>query len=54
MPLLGLMIFLLNFALVTVLYGNNRFLPHVLMASALLANIMLLIALDLVYLINFQ
>ena len=53
LPLLALTIFLVNLILVNN-YRNDKFISHILLMSALLANIFLLIALATLYLINFR
>lgn len=52
-PLLGLLIFLLNFILIGYLYKNERFAAHLLLAGALTVNLFLLGALAALYLVNF-
>lgn len=53
-PLLGFIIILINFVLLVFIHKQSRFVVHLLLTSALLANIFLLIAITLVYLINFR
>ncbi|KKR21750.1 MAG: hypothetical protein UT48_C0004G0006 [Parcubacteria group bacterium GW2011_GWE2_39_37] len=53
LPLLALTIFLVNLILVNN-YRNDKFISHILLMSALLANIFLLIAHATLYLINFR
>jgi hypothetical protein len=54
-PFLGLVVILLNFALYSLIssYKDKNFIAHVLFASALVVNIVLLIATYSVYIINF-
>lgn len=54
-PILGIMIVLINFILLTSMSRSRdrRFIAHVLMSGALIANIILLTAIISVYLINF-
>jgi hypothetical protein len=60
LPLLGLIIFLVNFIILVFIFKRNyrlaeakRVFSHVLLASALGVNLFLFIALTLIYLINF-
>ena len=55
-PLLGLIFFLLDFILILLLYKNKhfKFLAHVLLNTALVVNIVLLLAGLSVYIINFS
>lgn len=59
-PLLGLVIFILNLALLIFsfrlnfrIFSSGKFFAHILLGSALLANFFLFISLALVYLVNF-
>jgi len=54
MPLLGLIIFLFNLSLLAGFYKKNKFITHLLLASAILVNIAIIISLDLINLINFR
>ena len=56
MPLLGLIIIFLNLILLVSMgkHKDRRFISHLLFASALIANIILLASLGTVYLINFH
>ncbi|MEA1963291.1 MAG: hypothetical protein U9M94_03600 [Patescibacteria group bacterium] len=55
-PILGLIIILFNFIIVTILSQNKDFIliSHILLIAALLSNIVLLAAISSVYLINFR
>jgi len=53
-PLLGLIIILINFILLVLVYRQSKFIIHLLLAPAILANLFLLIAIASVYLINFR
>ncbi|KKQ61322.1 MAG: hypothetical protein US81_C0007G0002 [Parcubacteria group bacterium GW2011_GWE2_38_18] len=53
LPLLALVIFFINLILVNN-YKNDRFISHILLITALLANLFLLIAHASLYLINFR
>lgn len=54
-PLLGLIIVFINFIFLTSVYRSRdrKFIAHVLLTSALVSNIILLIAIISIYLINF-
>ncbi len=51
-PLLGLIFALLNFVLLLYIYRQGKFVIHLLMSSAILANLFLLAATGAIYLIN--
>jgi hypothetical protein len=55
-PLLGLVIILINKILLMTLFKNEhfRFISYLLLLSALFVNFILLIALSIIYLINFR
>lgn len=53
-PLLGLIIILINFILSGCVYKQDKFIIHLLLAAAVLANLFLLTAVSSVYLINFR
>jgi len=53
-PLLGLVIILINFVLLIFIHRQGKFIIHLLLVSAMLANLFLLIAAVSVYLINFR
>ncbi|MCD4694531.1 hypothetical protein K8R62_04205 [bacterium] len=55
-PLLGLLIFIVNLALLLIFlkWSDYRFLAHLLFSASLLANIFLIISLGPIYLINFR
>ncbi len=53
-PLLGLIFALINFILLINIYQQGKFIIHLLMSSAILANVFLLIATATIYLINFR
>lgn len=57
-PLLGLIIILINFILLAVIHrqghGQNKFIAHLLLSGAMLANLFLLAGLASLYLINFR
>jgi len=53
-PLLGLIFILINFILLINIYQQGKIIIHLLMSSAILANVFLLIATATIYLINFR
>lgn len=53
-PLLGLIIILINFILLVIIHRQGKFIVHLLMAGAILANLFLLAGLASLYLINFR
>jgi len=55
-PLLGLLIIVINFILLCAIAGHKdrRFASHILLAGALLSNIILLVSLVSIYLVNFR
>lgn len=53
-PLLGLIIILINFILLAVIHRQSKFIVHLLLSGAILANLFLLAGLASLYLINFR
>lgn len=53
-PSTGLIIFLFNFIILLFFYKKNRLISHLLLAAPVLANMVFLIALQLIYYINFR
>lgn len=53
-PLLGLIIILINFILLAVIHRQGKFIVHLLLSGAILANLFLLAGLASLYLINFR
>ncbi|MFH0923344.1 MAG: hypothetical protein V1825_01285 [Candidatus Falkowbacteria bacterium] len=53
-PLLGLVIIVVNFILLTFIHKHSKFIVHLLLGAALMANLFLLAAIASVYLINFR
>ncbi|MBU4455731.1 hypothetical protein KJ586_04445 [Patescibacteria group bacterium] len=53
-PLLGLIIILINFILSAVIHRQGKFIVHLLLSGAILANLFLLAGLASLYLINFR
>ncbi len=53
-PLLGLIFILINFILLINIHQQGKIIIHLLMSSAILANVFLLIATATIYLINFR
>ena len=53
-PFLGFVIILINFVLLIFIHKQGKFITHLLLSTALLANLFLLAAVVSVYLINFR
>lgn len=53
-PFLGLIIILINFILLAVIHRQGKFIVHLLLSGAILANLFLLAGLASLYLINFR
>ena len=53
-PLLGFIIILVNFVLLIFIYKHSKFIAHLLLSAALMANLFLLAAIASVYLINLR
>ena len=53
-PLLGVIIILINFILLIFIHKHSKFIVHLLLSAALIANLFLLSAIASVYLINFR
>ena len=53
-PLFGLIIIMINFALLLFIHKQSKFIIHLLLITALLVNLFLLAAIISVYLINFR
>ncbi len=51
---LGLIVFIFNFFLFLNFYKKNKFISHLLLSAAVLVNAILVIALYLIYLVNFR